>query len=152
MREPSPNFCSAFRGKNKPGQIEAKIVEKNMFGAPVKNTVFWGYSPPSLLGCRGSVWGMPGEGLAGGKSGFRIGGVAKSITIEQKSSKIGCGTPPETNKKNKKNKVTEKVIKNVIRKSDFFCKIYRHVRHSLILICTLMSSMGKIDQHFEKLI
>ena len=42
------------------------------------------------------------------------------------------------------------IKKNVIRKSDFFCKIYRHVRHSLILICTLMSSMGKIDQHFEK--
>ena len=45
-----------------------------------------------------------------------------------------------------------KLKKNVIRKSDFFCKIYRHVRHSLILICTLMSSMGKIDQHFEKMI
>ena len=44
------------------------------------------------------------------------------------------------------------IKKNVIRKSDFFCKIYRHVRHSLILICTLMSSMGKIDQHFEKMI
>ena len=42
------------------------------------------------------------------------------------------------------------IKKNVIRKSDFFCKIYRHVRQSLILICTLMSSMGKIDQHFEK--
>ena len=42
--------------------------------------------------------------------------------------------------------------KNVIRKSDFFCKIYRHVRHSLILICTLMSSMGENDQHFEKMI
>ena len=44
------------------------------------------------------------------------------------------------------------IKKNVIRKSDFFCKIYRHVRHSLILICTLMSSMGKNDQHFEKMI
>ena len=44
------------------------------------------------------------------------------------------------------------IKKNVIRKSDFFCKIYRHVRHSLILICTLMSSMGEIDQHFEKMI
>ena len=44
-------------------------------------------------------------------------------------------------------------VGEIIKKSSekvFFCKIYRHVRHSLILICTLMSSMGKIDQHFEK--
>ena len=81
MREPSPNFCSACRGYNQPGQIEAKIVEHLIFGAPVKNTVFFGYTPPSLLGCRGSVLGVPGEGLAGGKSGFRIGGVAKSTKI-----------------------------------------------------------------------
>ena len=33
----------------------------------------------------------------------------------------------------------------------FFCKIYRHVRHTLILICTLMSSIGKIYQKFEKM-
>ena len=39
----------------------------------------------------------------------------------------------------------------MIRKSDFFCKIYRHVRHTLILICTLMSSIGKIYQKFEKM-
>ena len=43
----------------------------------------------------------------------------------------------------KKQTSSEKVI--------FFCKIYRHVRHSLILICTLMSAMGKNDQHFEKM-
>jgi len=42
-------------------------------------------------------------------------------------------------------------LKIVIRKSDFFCKIHRHVRHSMILICTLISSMEKIDQHFEKM-
>ena len=41
--------------------------------------------------------------------------------------------------------------KHVIRKSGFFCKIHRHVRHSMILICTLISSMEKIDQHFEKM-
>ena len=52
----------------------------------------------------------------------------------------------------KKELYVGEIKKNVIRKSDFFCKIYRHVRHSLILICTLMSSMGKIDQHFEKMI
>ena len=41
--------------------------------------------------------------------------------------------------------------KNAIWKSDFFNKIYRHVRHSLILICTLMSSIEKIDQHFANM-
>ena len=51
--------------------------------------------------------GVPGEGLAGGKSGFRIGGVAKSTNMEPKSSKIGSGTPPGTKKEQKK-KVTEK--------------------------------------------
>ena len=39
----------------------------------------------------------------------------------------------------------------MIRKSDFFfCKIHRHVRHNLILKCTLMSSIEKNHQHFEK--
>ena len=32
----------------------------------------------------------------------------------------------------------------------FFCKIHRHVRHNLILKCTLMSSIEKNHQHFEK--
>ena len=42
-------------------------------------------------------------------------------------------------------------LKILIRKSDIFYKIRRHVRHSMILICTLISSMEKIDQHFEKM-
>ena len=52
----------------------------------------------------------------------------------------------------KKNYMSVKLKKTSSEKVIFFCKIYRHVRHSLILICTLMSSMGKIDQHFEKMI
>ena len=69
--------------------------------------MFLGYSPPNLLTCRGSVLGVPGEGLAGGKSGFRIGGVAKSLKSQRKSTKIGSGMPPGT-KKNEATSTNEK--------------------------------------------
>ena len=45
----------------------------------------------------GSVSGMPGEGPPRGKSGFRVGGVAKSTKIVEKSMKIGSlGIPGTT--------------------------------------------------------
>ena len=57
-----------------------------------------------MEGFRGSVLGVPGEGFPGGKSGFRMGGVAKSLKSQRKSTKIGSGTPPGA----PKNKATEK--------------------------------------------
>ncbi len=72
-----------------------KIEDKSTFRAPVKNTVFLGPSP-ILMKDIGSVLGAPGERLPGGKSGFRLGGVAKSTKIEEKSMKIGSRGRPES--------------------------------------------------------
>ena len=57
--------------------------------------MFFGHSP-LVLNFRGSVLGVPGEGLPGGKSGFRLGSVAKSMKIcenRSKNVKIEARTP-----------------------------------------------------------
>jgi hypothetical protein len=49
------------------------------------------------VGFRGLIFGVVGEGGPGGKSGFRLEGVAKSMRITQKSSKMGSrGGPGRT--------------------------------------------------------
>ena len=63
--------------------------------------MFFGHFPLAA-DFTGSVLGVPGEGLPGGKSGFRLGGVAKSIKtakIDRKTLKLRPERPQEIKKK-----------------------------------------------------
>jgi hypothetical protein len=73
--------------------------------------VFFGHFPLAADFTR-SVLGVPREGLPGGKSGFRLGGVAKSIKtakIDRKNVKIEARAPTG----DKKNKNPPKSMKSV---------------------------------------
>ena len=76
-----------------------------------KHCVFEATPPHLGVGERRSVSGVPGEGLVEGKSGFRVGRVAKSLKIVKKSTKIGSRGRPESDLRGQRRKSGEKDVR-----------------------------------------